>query len=96
MPLELRLPPAPVLIARADVGVLLVTSSYGWRREGIAVVPYFALTSKLHVPPCLQQKKLAATKPVVLFTLPPPSLNLPIKAVIEFHNAPDMVNVGNC
>jgi len=35
--------------------------------------------------------KLAVGKPVVLFALPPPSLDLLIEVVIEFLNAPDMV-----
>jgi hypothetical protein len=91
VPLESRLPPAPILITGAGAGVLLVTSSYRWRREGVAAVPYFTLASTLRVPPCPQQKKLAATKPVVLFAPPPPSPDLPIEAVIEFLNAPDMV-----
>ena len=37
------------------------------------------------------EKKLMATKPVVLFALPPPSPDLPIEAGIELLNAPDMV-----
>jgi hypothetical protein len=38
-----------------------------------------------------QQKKLAAAKPVVHFAPPPPNPDLPIEAVIEFLNAPDLV-----
>jgi len=37
--------------------------------------------------------KLAVGKPVVLFALPPPSLDLLIEVVIEFLNVPDMVVV---
>ena len=54
-------------------------------------MPYFALTSKLRTPWCPQRMKLAVGKPVVLFALPPLSLDLPIEVVIEFLNAPDMV-----
>jgi hypothetical protein len=43
------------------------------------------------MPRCPQRKKLVATKPVVLFTPPPPSLDLPIEVVIEFLYVPDMV-----
>jgi hypothetical protein len=50
-------------------------------------VPYFALASRLHA----QRKKLTAAKPVVLFAPPPPIPDLPIEAVIEFLNSPDMV-----
>jgi hypothetical protein len=38
-----------------------------------------------------QQKKLAAAKSVVIFAPPSPSPDLPIEAVIEFLNSPDMV-----
>jgi hypothetical protein len=50
-------------------------------------VPYFALASRLRA----QWKKLAAAKLVVIFAPPPPSPDLPIEAVIEFLNSPDMV-----
>jgi hypothetical protein len=54
-------------------------------------VPYFVLASKLRVPQCPQRKKLVAAKPVVLFASPHPILDLPIEAVIEFLNVPDMM-----
>ena len=49
------------------------------------------LASRLHAPRCPQWKKLVAAKHVVFIAQPPPSLDLPIEAVIEFLNAPDMV-----
>jgi hypothetical protein len=64
-------------------------------REGVAVVPYFTLASRLRVPRCLQRKKLMAAKPVVLFSLPPPSPDLPIKAGIELLNTSDMVSASH-
>jgi hypothetical protein len=54
-------------------------------------MPYFEHASSLRTLGCPQRQKLMTTKPVVLFTLPPPSPNLPFEAVIEFLNAPDMV-----
>jgi hypothetical protein len=54
-------------------------------------VPCFAPASRLLAPRCPQRKKIAAAKSVVLFALSPPSTDLPIDAVIEFLNAPDMV-----
>ena len=59
--------------------------------NGVALVPYFTLASRLGAPRCPGRKKLAAAKPVVFVAQPPPSLDLPIEAVIEFINAPDMV-----
>jgi hypothetical protein len=54
-------------------------------------VSYFVLASRLRAPRCPQRKKLAAAKPVVLFAPPPPILDLPIEAVIEFLNVPNMM-----
>jgi len=58
--------------------------------EGIAAVPYFTPALLLRAPRC-PQRKLAAAKPVVLLAPPPTSPYLPIDAVIEFLNAPNMV-----
>ncbi|CAD6333186.1 unnamed protein product [Miscanthus lutarioriparius] len=62
-------PPAPALIA----GVRMASSSSPppttGDREGVAAVPYFMLASRLHAPRCHQRKKLATSKPVVLFAL---------------------------
>jgi hypothetical protein len=69
--------------------LLLITSSSRQRgRHGRAI-----LRARLEAPraPVPQRKNLAAAKSVVLFALPPPSPDLPIEAVIEFINAPNMV-----
>ena len=52
---------------------------------------HFAPASRLLAPRCAQRKKLRKAKPVVLFAPLPPSPDLPVEAVIEFLNAPDMV-----
>jgi hypothetical protein len=60
--------------------------------EGGMFEPYFVPTSRILTPRCLQRKKLTAAKSVVLFS--PPLLtssDLPVEAVIEFLNQPDLV-----
>ncbi|KAL6652002.1 hypothetical protein ACP70R_010927 [Stipagrostis hirtigluma subsp. patula] len=59
--------------------------------SGGTVMPYFVPVSRLLAPRCPQRKKLAAAKSVVLFPPPPTSPDLPVEALIEFLNPPDMV-----
>jgi hypothetical protein len=84
---RLPLPSSPEL-ASASSSPPLPPTRY---REGIVFVPYFTLAWRLHAPWCPQRKKLVAAKAVVLLAPAPPSLDLPIKAVIKFLNVPDMV-----
>jgi hypothetical protein len=60
--------------------------------EGGMVEPYFVPTSRILTTRCPQRKKLTAAKSVVLFSPPLlPSSDLPVEAVIEFLNQPDLV-----